>query len=77
MAQIVINIPDQQMNRVINAFCSEFSYQANGGELTKQQFTKKQIRRYIKEVMVSAEIDAARSAAAESIRADVDSINID
>lgn len=71
MATITLNIPDAQLNRVVNGLATLYGYQATvNGEpnpQTKAQFAKAQILRFVKEsvkaVEANADAEAARTAA--------------
>lgn len=82
MANITIQIPDAMMPRVVEAFTKQFNYQdqvldqANPGAMianpeTKNQFTQRQIRDYIKNTVGMQEGLAASAAAAEKARNDL------
>jgi hypothetical protein len=66
MAQIQLNIPDEVMPRVIDGLCEEGSYDRYvshlpEGEtaLTRPQFAKQMIMRFVKNSVVRAEGEAA------------------
>lgn len=75
MAQINFTIPDDKINRVLDAFANSFGYQAGQGQ-TKAQFAKAKIRDYIREIVVRSEGRAAQQVALNTVQADVDSIDI-
>ena len=83
--QITIDIPDAKVGRVRDAFCSEFSYldmvdDGEGNQIpnpqTKNQFTKQQIIKYIKQVTANYEANLAAGVARNTATADVGSISI-
>jgi hypothetical protein len=55
MANISITIPDDQITRVVDAFCTLGNYDANQRGLTRNQFTKYMVIEYIKTVVKSTE----------------------
>lgn len=82
MANITIQIPDAQMQRVMDAFTKQFGYQDtipdpdNLGQTkpnpeTKQQFVQKQFRTYIKDVVAGYEGMAANQAASQKARDEI------
>lgn len=82
MANITIQIPDAQMQNVVDAYTKQFGYQdttpdpANpGGTIpnpeTKQQFVQRMIRNSIKETVAGYQGMAANLAAAQKARDDL------
>jgi hypothetical protein len=59
MAQIVIDIPADQVPRVITAFKAAFDYGTNGAGLTDTQFVKKVVAQWIREITMNQERAAA------------------
>lgn len=54
MAQIIINIPDADLPRVVDAFADTFDYDRyvrEGGTLTKNQFAKSQLIRWMRGIV--------------------------
>lgn len=49
MAQVVINIPDDKVNNILDAFADQFGWNAELG-ITKASFAKNKIINYIKDV---------------------------
>jgi hypothetical protein len=71
MAQIKINIPDDKLQAIINAFCEQYQYQDKIPNLedesgivfipnpqTKAQFAKAKIGEYIREVYVASKANS-------------------
>lgn len=74
MAQIVINIPDTVVGRVLDAFAATYRYAAtlpdgSPNPQTKAQFAKQRVLAYVKEVVVACESAAAGAAASTSAAA--------
>lgn len=70
MAIIQINIPDQHVQRVLDAFAVEYSYQLyvdGGGTMTKAEFAKSRLIQYIKDVVKGVEANAAIRAAESTV----------
>lgn len=85
MAQIVIEVSDAQVTRVLAAFARQYSYQdeindpINPGKkipnpMTKAQFARKVVTRFAKEVVMTAEANEAAEVARKAKLAEV---NID
>lgn len=72
MATIVLNIPDAQVNRIMNAVCALNGYDPDSG-LTKAQFTKKFLAQKLAEEVKAVEVQAAVNAARATTTATVDS----
>jgi hypothetical protein len=70
MSQLTISIPDNQDQRVINAFIAIRGYNPESG-LTPGQFIKHDIVNYIKGVVRAHEQDLAAKAAITSVQ-DID-----
>jgi hypothetical protein len=72
MAQIIINIPDNNIADVRDALCDAYGYSAATG-LTKTQFAKKVVADFVKEIyraqMGTKAAEAARVNAEEAIKA--------
>lgn len=87
MTKITIDIPDNKVQGVIDAFALAYGYQGkiqdgNGNEIdnpvTKAQFARNIINSFIKEVYVSAQVkglDAQRQQTIVAASADVAGIN--
>lgn len=70
MAQIVINIPDADVSRVLNAFASEYNYDRyveEGGLLSKAAFAKSKVIIFIKDVVKVHEHRNAVTAAVSNL----------
>jgi hypothetical protein len=78
MAQVLINIPDGQVGRVIDGFGVRYEYDRNklNGE-TKAAFAKRMLIGMIKQSVIDAETDAARAAAQATVITEVGAITID
>ena len=83
MAQIAIDIPDAQLNRVVDAFATAYGYQVNipdpanpGSTIpnpqNKRQFAKAQVARYVKEVVKGVEAESAAKMACAAAIADAE-----
>lgn len=78
MATIVINIPDAVAPRVVDAFAKRFDYQetlpdGSPNPETKAQFAKRQVVRFVKNVVRQAEVEDARTTAQATAEQSVDS----
>lgn len=76
MAQITLNIPDQHVQRVIDAFVILYAYDPETSTLTPAQFIRSKIRDYIKEVVVRSELTDRKQLVTEVLQAEVDGIDI-
>lgn len=59
MGQIIINYPDDQGPRIVDAFAATFDYDGyvrNGGTLTRAQYAKFQLVRWTKSVVRAYEV---------------------
>ena len=85
MAQLVIDVPDAVVTRVLAAFAKQYGYQeeiddpANSGAkipnpMTKAQFAKKVVTRFAKEVVMAYESGLK---AEEARKAELAKINLD
>lgn len=75
MAQITINIPDDKISRVLEAYAAYYNWSADSG-LTKAQFTKQQVVKQIKQIVKNVEGDTAANQHRFAVESDVESINI-
>lgn len=77
MAQLVIDIPDNQLQRIVDAFCTAFGYdqQAQPGEV-KPQFAKRCAAQWVKDVVAKVEANQAAEAAAQSKRSEIQALDI-
>lgn len=75
MAQVIINVPDDKEQRVVDAFAQVYGWTDTLG-ITRRQFVKKKIRDFIVEVVVRAESGEAQRAAIALIQAEADAIDI-
>lgn len=70
MAQIIINIPDADLPRVLNAFSNEYGYDRyveEGGSLGKAAFAKSKVVNFIKDVVKVHEHRNAVTAAVSNL----------
>ena len=78
MAQITITIPNNKLNRVVDAIAIIHGYKGKTAELSskpsKQQFAKQQLVEWIKECVKQVEYDKA--AMRQEIEQDADTLNI-
>lgn len=72
MAQIVFDIPDDKIPRILDAFADVFGFVPGQGT-TKAQFAKHKIRDYIREIVVRSELAEANKQTAKNIQ---DSANL-
>lgn len=75
MAQITIDIPTASVSRVQDAFADKFGWTPGSG-LTKAQFTKRHIIRYVKDMVKEHESGSQSKTLRETIESEVESINI-
>jgi hypothetical protein len=77
MANITITIPDASIGRIVDGFCLNFNYNLSKleGE-TKAQFAKRMLISILKNAVLNAEVEAAKMAAIEAKKAEVDAITI-
>lgn len=77
MAQFILQVPDEQRSRVVEAFCHRFGYtnkipDGSGGEIdnpeTRNQFTKRMMVDWVKSQVIEAEVDMASRSAAQAAR---------
>jgi hypothetical protein len=80
MAQISITIPDNQIQRIIDAVSAYYLYQATIGGVsnpeTKAQFTKRMVVEYLKGIVLASEGQVAADAAKANAAASVEQISI-
>lgn len=75
MAQITIDIPDDKVSRVRDAFAGEYGWSPDLG-VTKTQFTKIQVIKYIKTVVKNNEGNHQAGQARAAIENEVENITI-
>lgn len=77
MAQITINIPDEHVEDVLNAFAQHFDYNQNqqDGE-TKAQFAKRMLINKIKQIVVRYMVWKSRETNDPVAQQGADNINI-
>lgn len=71
MAQLVIDIPTAQEQRVLDAICAEGGYDPASG-LTQKQFSKKFVANWLKTLVRNQEMFKAQQAALDSLPPDAD-----
>ena len=69
MAKLTINIPDQQVQRILNGFAFNQGYMemlddGTRNPETKEQFLKRKVMEYIKSAVRNTEVETARNLAA-------------
>ena len=72
MAQIIIDIPNPVVTRVLDAIASEYNYNA-GTDGTKAAFAKKQVIEFLKRTVKGSEGSVAVKTAADNVSTDVNS----
>ena len=82
MAQITINVADEHIARVRQAFCAYHGYQdklpdGTDNPETRIQFMKRKIKEYVKNSVTAHEADAAALAARQQVILDVELLSID
>jgi hypothetical protein len=70
MAIFKLEIADGDVDRVFDAVCTNYGWDA-GSEETKGDFTHKIVRRFLSENVVAYETEAAKKAAMEAINTSV------
>lgn len=75
MAQIIFDVPDDKLTRLIDAFAKVYGFVPGQGVI-RAQFAKGKIRDYIKEIMVRAEGLEAQRAALKDVQDNIDAIPI-
>jgi hypothetical protein len=74
MAQIVVDVPDAVVPRVLDAFAATYAYNPGSG-LTKAQFAKQRLAAYVKQVTVAYEAtrdaEAARQTSTQTATTDI------
>jgi len=84
MASVSITYPDDQTERIVEAVCTRFGYQATveidgvaqDNPETDVQFVARQLAEWIKHQVRVFEEDKAARAAEETIAAEVDAISV-
>lgn len=75
MAQITLTIPDEHIQRILDAFADRYVYDPESG-LTKAQFARRKLRDYVKEVLIAVEGARVRQQGIDALQAEVDGIDI-
>lgn len=75
MANISITIPDDKVTRVREAFASEYGWTSDL-EVTKAEFAKQQIIKFIKNTVKNNEGNLSAGAARQVVESDVEGIII-
>jgi hypothetical protein len=75
MASITITIPDTAINRVQDGFAYELGWTSELG-VTKAQFTKQQVIKFMKQTVKNAEINQSNLSTSSTINSDIDAISI-
>lgn len=86
MANLQVTIPDAALQRVLDAFASAYGWsavivdaetgQSSANPETKQQFARRKVAEFIKEVVRSQEAQVAAEAARQASIAEANSLNI-
>jgi hypothetical protein len=84
MAEVTLSYPDDQTERIVEAVCTRFGYQATvevDGELVDNpesdvQFVARQLAEWVKHQVRVHEEDKAARLAEETIGAEVDAIDV-
>ena len=87
MSTLEFNIPTAAKNRIINGYCGHYNYQEtvadpeNEGQTidnpeTKQQFVKRNMIKALKDPVITYEMKQAREAETNTIKTDVEKVNI-
>ena len=75
MAQLILNIPDVHVPRILQSFKTKYSYnQSVDG--SQQDFIKSKILDYIKTVVMETEIIEQKRTVTETITSEVEQIEI-
>jgi hypothetical protein len=75
MAEISITIPDNKVQRILDAFADTYGWRDTLG-VTKAQFAKNQLIAYIRNTTTRSETLASISETESTIKTDVDGITI-
>jgi hypothetical protein len=75
MAQFGVNIPDEEVDRVLDAFAERYGWDPEGDQ-TKQQFAKHQVILFIKDTVKAHEAEVIGRAALDEL-ADQQAANAD
>lgn len=75
MSQIILNVPDNQEDRFINAFAKVFGWDTKL-EITKKQFFKRKLKDYMKDVLYRSEIAEVNNQASKALQDEIDIIDI-
>lgn len=77
MATIQINIPNNQINRVVNALCSQGGYGGLGSAQDKQEFARQEVIKFIKRTIKESEGFTTTQTALATLDTDINTITID
>ena len=75
MAQIIITIPDAQIQRILDGICGQYKYDTASG-ITKAQFARQKVGEMIKNIVLAYETETAKAIAEEQARTSIQSISI-
>lgn len=67
MAQVTIDIPDDQVNRVLDAFATRFGWVSVQASGTKAAFAKAHLAKLVREIVKQEEIRQAQMAASSAV----------
>jgi hypothetical protein len=77
MANITLTIPDASIGRIVDGMCNQFNYSTmKQAAETKAQFAKRMLVEMVKNAVLSSEVQAAKVAAIDTVKAQVDAITI-
>jgi len=85
MVKLEFNIPADKKDRIIDGYCGHYGYQetvtdGEGQEIpnpeTKQQFVKRNMVKALKDPVITYEMKQAREAEVNTIKTDINNINI-
>lgn len=75
MAQITLTIPDEHIQRILDAFAAVHGYDpVNNG--TKAQFARAKLRDFVKEIVVRHELSERQRQAVDKLQSEVDGMGI-
>ena len=88
MANITINIPDDKINAVVDAFATQYKYspkveddnnQMVDNPVSKAQFARNILKSFVKQVYIAAqvaEVEATKQAAIATATTEVDGVDV-
>lgn len=76
MAQITLNIPDNQITKIVNSFADYYGWTNESG-LTKAQFAKLKLIDYIKDIVRQSALPERQRNLYATLQGEIDAISID